>query len=69
MCIRDREMLDASHRHPELVAQLVPAPFDFRTGPTVARLLREGAVGDIYEVHITVPVSYTHLTLPTSDLV
>ena len=48
------EMFEASQAHPELVAQLVPAPFDFRVGPTVARLLREGAIGDVHEAHITV---------------
>lgn len=36
------------------VAQLVPAPFDFRTGPTVRRLLDEGFVGQPTDVVITV---------------
>lgn len=49
-----QEMLEASEEHPHLVAQLVPAPFDFRLGPTVARMLREGVVGDVYEVFVTV---------------
>lgn len=48
------DMFEASQANPGLVAQLVPAPFDFRTGPTIARLLREGAIGDIYEAHVTV---------------
>ena len=47
------EMLAASERHPGLVAQLVPAPFDFRLGPTIMRLLREGALGEIREVTVT----------------
>ncbi len=48
------DMLAASERHPELVAQLVPAPFDFRLGPTITRLIAEGALGDIREVAVNV---------------
>jgi predicted dehydrogenase len=44
------DMLAASERNPGLVAQLVPAPFDFRLGPTITRLINEGALGDIREV-------------------
>jgi predicted dehydrogenase len=46
------EMLAAAERHPELVAQIVPAPFDLRSGPTVTRLIREGAIGEIREVSV-----------------
>lgn len=49
-----QDMLAASERHPELVAQLVPAPFDFKLGPTITRLIGEGAVGTIYEVTVNV---------------
>ena len=49
-----QDMLAASERHPELVAQLVPAPFDFRLGPTITRLISEGALGDIREVAVNV---------------
>lgn len=48
------EMLAASERHPGLVAQLVPAPFDFRLGPTITRLIAEGALGDVLEVSVNV---------------
>jgi predicted dehydrogenase len=48
------DMLAATERHPELVAQLVPAPFDFRLGPTITRLIAEGALGDIREVTVSV---------------
>lgn len=48
------DMLAASERHPELVAQLVPAPFDFKLGPTITRLIDEGALGDILEVTVNV---------------
>lgn len=47
------EMLAAHERHPELVAQLVPAPFDSRFGPTVTRLINDGALGDIEQVTVT----------------
>lgn len=48
------DMLAASERHPGLVAQLVPAPFDFKLGPTITRLVNEGALGDIREVTVNV---------------
>lgn len=46
------DMLAAHERHPELVAQLVPAPFDFRLGPTITRLIREGTIGEVREVSV-----------------
>jgi predicted dehydrogenase len=49
-----REMLAASKAHPGLVAQIVPAPFDFRCGPTITKLLREGYVGQPTDVVVTV---------------
>src|SRR5690606_1625120 len=48
------DMLAASERNPGLVAQLVPAPFDFRLGPTITRLIAEGALGEVREVTVTV---------------
>ncbi len=48
------EMLAASRARPGLVAQLVPAPFDFRLGPTIMRHLRAGTLGDITEATVTV---------------
>ncbi len=48
------DMLAASERHPGLVAQLVPAPFDFRLGPTITRLIAEGDLGEIREVTVNV---------------
>ncbi|MFN0093349.1 MAG: Gfo/Idh/MocA family protein [Dehalococcoidia bacterium] len=47
-------MQRAQEAHPELVAQLVPAPFDFRLGPTVTRLVGEGVLGDLVEVTVSV---------------
>ncbi len=49
-----REMLAASEARPDLVAQLVPAPFDFRSWPTIRRLLEDGSLGDVREAHVTV---------------
>jgi len=49
-----REMLAASERHPGLVAQIVPAPFDFRLGPTIARMVEAGELGTIREVVVNV---------------
>ena len=49
-----REMLAAARARPGLVAQLVPAPFDFRSWRTIRRLLQDGAIGDVREVHVTV---------------
>jgi predicted dehydrogenase len=48
------EMLAAARARPHLVAQLVPAPFDLRLGPTIRRLVDEGPLGDITEAHVTV---------------
>ncbi len=46
------EMLAASERHPEYVAQIVPAPFDFRLGPTIRRMIDDDEFGDILEVTV-----------------
>ena len=47
------EMLAAARAHPDLVSQLVPAPFDFRLGATIRRLCNDGSLGAIIEVHLT----------------
>jgi predicted dehydrogenase len=39
-----RAMLTASQAHPDLVAQLVPAPFDFKSRKTIARIDRKSVV-------------------------
>ena len=48
-----REMLVASEAHPDLVAQLVPAPMDFATWRTVRRLLGDGTLGELREAHVS----------------
>ncbi len=49
-----RAMLAAAEARPDLVAQLVPAPFDLRSWRTIRRLLAEGVLGALREVHVTV---------------
>ena len=49
-----RAMLAAAEARPDLVAQLVPAPFDLRSWRTVRRLLDDGSIGEVREVHVTV---------------
>lgn len=48
------DMLEASERHPGLVAQLVPAPFDFRLGPTITRMINDGELGEVHDVAVRV---------------
>ncbi|MEZ4502561.1 MAG: Gfo/Idh/MocA family oxidoreductase [Dehalococcoidia bacterium] len=48
-----RDMLAASQAHPDLVAQIVPAPFDFKSWRTIRRLVADGSLGMIREVHVT----------------
>ena len=50
---RARAMLIASQARPDLVAQLVPAPWDFRSWRTVRRLIDEDALGEVREVYVT----------------
>ncbi len=44
------QMLEASQRHPELVAQIVPSPMGFTGLRTVRRMLAEGYIGRLREV-------------------
>ncbi|KAF7597909.1 MAG: hypothetical protein CGU28_15875 [Candidatus Dactylopiibacterium carminicum] len=47
-----RRMLIASRARPDLVAQLVPAPFTLGVDRTVQRLLREGVLGQLLSVEV-----------------
>lgn len=49
-----REMLEASRRRPDLVAQIVPGPPDLKSWRTVQRVIRDGLLGDIREAHVSV---------------
>lgn len=48
------EMLDASRRKPELVAQIVPAPMTLKVDATIKDLIADGYLGDILSVDIVV---------------
>src|SRR5947209_15155475 len=45
-------MLAAARQHPELVTQIVPSPFGLKGNVLVRRLLAEGYLGDLREVHV-----------------
>lgn len=45
-----QEMLEASRRHPHLVAQIVPSPFGLRAGSVVKKMLAGGFIGELCEV-------------------
>ena len=47
-----RAMLAAAHAHPDLVAQLVPAPSDLASWRTIRRLIADAAFGELREVHV-----------------
>lgn len=47
-----REMLAVARRHPELVAQVVPSPVDLRWWQTIRRMIADGALGAVREVHV-----------------
>lgn len=46
-------MLEASRRHRDLVAQVVPAPMSLEVDSIVAEILESGAIGEIREVCVT----------------
>lgn len=46
-------MLESSRRHPELVAQVVPAPMSLDVDATVIDILDSGALGEVREVVVT----------------
>ncbi len=47
-----QQMLDASRRHPELVAQIVPSPFGLRGDAVVKRMLAAGRIGELREAAV-----------------
>lgn len=48
------EMLDASRKKPNLVAQIVPAPHTLKVDPTIKELIASGYLGDILSVDLVV---------------
>ena len=49
-----RDMLAAARRHPDLVAQVVPSPRDFKSGRTIRRMVDDGTLGEVREVHVDI---------------
>jgi len=47
-----RKMLDTSRNHPNLVAQLVPAPFSLHADHLMAEMIRRGDLGKILFFHV-----------------
>jgi predicted dehydrogenase len=46
------QMLAAARAHPELVTQVVPAPFSLRVDQTVQELIADGTLGDLLVVNV-----------------
>lgn len=47
-----KRMKRASDAHPELVAQIVPAPFSLDFDATIRDMIRKGKIGDLLEVRV-----------------
>lgn len=47
-----RQMLETSRAHPELTAQVVPAPFTLRVDPLVREMIGDGYLGDILAANV-----------------
>ncbi len=57
MAMNSREahkMLEASHKHPRLIAQVVPAPFTFKVDQTIKELVASGFLGDLLAMEVRV---------------
>ena len=48
-----RAMLAAAQARPDRVAQLVPAPMDLASWRTIRRIVADGSLGELREVHVT----------------
>jgi len=49
-----REMLAVARQHPDLVAQIVPSPLDFKSWRTIRRLVEDGTLGEVREAHVNI---------------
>lgn len=47
-----RDMLEASKRHPELTAQVVPSPMTLKYDKTIRRLVDDGSIGQIVAIDV-----------------
>lgn len=59
-----RRMLEAAQARPDLVAQVVPAPFTLRADRTVRRLLAEGYAGDVLAVDVRAATGFLDREAP-----
>ncbi len=57
-------MRDAAQRRPDLVAQVVPAPFSLGVDRTVQRLLSEGYIGELLFIEHTAPSPFLDRAAP-----
>jgi predicted dehydrogenase len=57
-------MLNASRKHPHLVAQLVPSPLTLRIDRTVQRLLAEGYLGNVLAIDVRAGGSFLNPAAP-----
>ncbi len=60
------EMLEASRRRPDLVAQIVPAPHTLEIDQTMVRLISEGYIGDLVnaKLHVGTASDFPNPDLP-----
>ncbi len=47
-----KAMFEAAQAHPELVAQIVPAPFSLDFDATIREMIRSGKIGELLEVRV-----------------
>lgn len=57
-------MLEASRQRPDLVTQVVPAPFSFGVDRTIRRLIAEGWLGELLFIEHTVASSFPDFSAP-----
>jgi predicted dehydrogenase len=61
-----RQMLAASRARPNLITQVVPAPFTFAVDPTVQQLLADGYLGELQSVDLRSSSGWLDASAPMS---
>ncbi|GLI26658.1 oxidoreductase [Agromyces rhizosphaerae] len=59
-----RAMLETSREHPQLVAQLLPAPTTLHLDATIARMMSTGYIGELLAIDIAERSGFVDPTLP-----
>lgn len=59
-----RDMYEASLRHPELVTQIVPAPFTFPVDRTVQKMIAEGYLGELQLAEVRASSGWVDPSVP-----